>query len=64
MIGKLIGWLRKQPETTPLPDALWQAVVSALPFLGALDADYTCPAIAPSVLGIDAFWVFLRQGAP
>ncbi|WP_313952453.1 zinc-dependent peptidase, partial [Accumulibacter sp.] len=39
MIGKLLGWLRKQPETTPFPDALWQGVVSALPFLGALDAE-------------------------
>ena len=39
MIGKLIGWFRKQTETAPLPDALWQGVVSALPFLGALDAE-------------------------
>jgi MtfA peptidase len=39
MIGKLIGWLRKQPQAAEIPDSLWQEIVSALPFLRALDAD-------------------------
>ncbi|EXI80594.1 MAG: Mlc titration factor A [Candidatus Accumulibacter appositus] len=39
MIGKLIGWFLKQPQTAAIPDALWQKVVSALPFLAALAAD-------------------------
>lgn len=36
MIGKLLGWLRNRQEPAPLPDALWQSVVAALPFLAAL----------------------------
>lgn len=39
MIRKLIGWFSKRPETTPLPDALWQALLTTLPFLGALADD-------------------------
>ncbi|HCZ15889.1 MAG TPA: zinc-dependent peptidase [Accumulibacter sp.] len=38
MIRKLLGWLRKQPETAPIPDPLWRSIVATLPFLGALDA--------------------------
>ncbi|HNC51342.1 MAG TPA: zinc-dependent peptidase [Accumulibacter sp.] len=37
MIGKLLGWLRGRREPAPIPDCLWQSVVSALPFLAALD---------------------------
>ena len=36
MIGKLVGWLRRRPETAPIPDALWQRLLTTLPFLGAL----------------------------
>ena len=36
MIGKLVGWLRRRPETAPIPDALWQRLLATLPFLGAL----------------------------
>jgi Mlc titration factor MtfA (ptsG expression regulator) len=36
MIGKLFGWLRNRQEPAPVPEALWQAVVAALPFLAAL----------------------------
>ena len=39
MIGKLLGWWRKQAQNAPIPDALWQGIVSSLPFLCALDAD-------------------------
>ncbi|WP_291994836.1 M90 family metallopeptidase [Candidatus Accumulibacter sp. ACC003] len=39
MIRKLLGWFSKRPETTPLPDALWQALLTTLPFLGALADD-------------------------
>ena len=35
-ISKLIDWLRGKHETTRLPDALWQEVLTALPFLGRL----------------------------
>lgn len=36
MISKLLGWWRRRLEPAPLPDTLWQEVVSALPFLVAL----------------------------
>ena len=36
MIGKLVGCLRRRPETAPIPDALWQRLLATLPFLGAL----------------------------
>ncbi|MBE2258871.1 MAG: zinc-dependent peptidase [Rhodobacteraceae bacterium] len=39
MIGKLIGWLRRKPETAPLPDALWDRLITTMPFLGALSDD-------------------------
>ena len=39
MIGKLVGWLRHRQEPAHVPDALWQTVVSALPFLVSLSAE-------------------------
>jgi Mlc titration factor MtfA (ptsG expression regulator) len=39
VIGKLIGWFRRQPATAEIPDPLWQGIVSTLPFLAALDVD-------------------------
>ena len=36
MIGNLFDWLRNRQEPAPVPEALWQAVVAALPFLAAL----------------------------
>ena len=39
MIGRLFDWLRNRREPSPVPDALWQAVVSALPFLAALTGE-------------------------
>jgi hypothetical protein len=39
MIGRLFDWLRNRQEPAPVPDALWQAVVSALPFLAALSGE-------------------------
>ena len=39
MIGKLHGWLRNRQEPAPVPDALWQSVVLARPFLAALSDD-------------------------
>ena len=39
MIGKLLAWWRKQAQNAPIPDAVWQGIVSSLPFLGALAAD-------------------------
>lgn len=37
MIGKLLAWLRGRRAAAPIPDGLWHSVVSALPFLAALD---------------------------
>jgi len=36
-IGKLFDWLRRTPETAPIPDALWNDTLAALPFLDRLD---------------------------
>ena len=36
-IGKLFNWLRRTPETAPIPDALWSETLAALPFLNRLD---------------------------
>ncbi|MEF8699990.1 MAG: M90 family metallopeptidase [Candidatus Accumulibacter sp. UW26] len=36
MIDRLFGWLRNRPEPAPIPDALWQSVLAARPFLAAL----------------------------
>jgi len=36
-IGKLFNWLRRTPETAPIPDALWSETLAALPFLDRLD---------------------------
>lgn len=38
MIGRLLGWWRKQAHSAPIPDPLWQHTVSSLPFLAALPA--------------------------
>jgi len=37
VIGKLFNWLRRTPETAPIPDALWSETLAALPFLNRLD---------------------------
>ena len=39
MIGRILAWWKKSAEPAPIPDALWTAVVSRLPFLGGLTAD-------------------------
>ena len=39
MIGRLLGWLRNRQEPAHVPDALWQSVLSVLPFLVSLSAE-------------------------
>lgn len=39
VLGPLFGWLRGSSTPAPLPDALWQDTLSALPFLQSLNAD-------------------------
>jgi hypothetical protein len=38
-IGKLINWLRRTPEATPLPDALWRETLAGLPFIDKLSGE-------------------------
>jgi Mlc titration factor MtfA (ptsG expression regulator) len=38
IIGKLIDWLRATPAAAPLPDALWEETLAALPFIDCLSA--------------------------
>jgi len=51
-IGKLFNWLRRTPETAPIPDAVWTDTMAALPFLDrpfllppSLQASSTSPAV-------------------
>ncbi len=39
MIDKLLAWWRNRPLTAPIPEGLWQRVVSALPFVAALSGE-------------------------
>lgn len=39
MIGRLIDWLKGNPQRSVLPDQLWQETLDGLPFLTDLDAD-------------------------
>lgn len=39
MIGRLIDWLKGNPQRSILPDQLWQETLDGLPFLSDLDPD-------------------------
>lgn len=39
VLKKLFGWLNHQRRPSPLPDALWETVLSGLPFIDRLDEE-------------------------